>query len=153
MTNKIKTIVLALLLAASVTACKKKGGGDSGGGGGIGVPECDDYFARMDACAKKVKGGEQLTKMANMMKGPWAEDAKDPEKKKMLADTCKSATKDMAKSGQFPECDWGVAADTGSGGGDMAGSGGGDMAGSGSAPAGSGGGGMAGSGSGAGSGS
>src|SRR5690349_5874606 len=103
MNNKLKTIVLAVLLAAAVAGCKKKGGG-GGGGGGIGVPECDDYFARMDACAKKVKGGEQLTKMANMMRGPWSEDAKDASKKADLAKTCKQAVEDMAKTGQFPEC-------------------------------------------------
>lgn len=107
MKNQIKTVVLALLLAASLGACKKKGG-DSGGS--LGVPECDDYLARMDACAKKMagKGGEQLTKMADMMRKAWKDDVKDAEKKKAMPDGCKGAIKDMAK--QMPECDWGVAA-------------------------------------------
>lgn len=124
MKNNLKTIMLAVLLATSVAACKKKGGG-GGGGGGIGVPECDDYFARMDACAKKTDktAGEQLTKMANMMRGAWSKDAADAEMKKQLPGVCKSAIKDMAK--QMPDCDWGVAPEpkpeTGSGS-DMSGS-------------------------------
>jgi hypothetical protein len=133
MNNKLKTIALALLLSASVAACKKKGDG-AAAGGGIGVPECDDYFARMDACAKKLDktSGEGLTKMANMMRGAWKEEAADAEKKKALPAVCKTAVKDMAK--QVPDCDWGVAPepkpDTGSG---SAGSA--DMGGSGSAAA------------------
>ena len=107
--KNFKTVVLVVLLAASLSACKKKDG--AGGGDGIGVPECDDYLARMDSCAKKLgekKGGEQLTKMANMMRDSWSKDVKDAEMKKSMPDACKGAIKDMAK--QMPECDWGVAA-------------------------------------------
>ena len=104
-------MVLALLLAASVTACGKKGGGGSGGGE-TGVPECDDYLAKMDACAKKMGekgGGPQLTKMADMMRGSWKDDVKDKDKKAGMPDGCRSAIKDMKKS--MPDCDWGGAAD------------------------------------------
>jgi hypothetical protein len=102
-----KTIALVFLLAAPVAACKKKSG--DAGGGGVGVAECDDYLTRMDNCAKKMagKGGEQLTKMANMMRKAWAEDVKDAEKKKDMPAGCVTAVKDMQK--QMPECDWGIA--------------------------------------------
>jgi hypothetical protein len=107
-THKIKTIVLAVLLAASLAACKKKDGG--GGGGGVGVPECDEYLTRMDACAKQMagKGGEQLTKMADMMRKSWKDDVKNEDMKKSMPDGCKKAVQDMAT--QMPDCDWGVAA-------------------------------------------
>jgi hypothetical protein len=104
--HTIKTIILALLLAASIAACKKKA---ASGGGGIGVPECDDYFARMEACAKKTgsPAGDQLTKMAAMMRKAWGEDVADAEKKKAMPGVCTSAIKDMQK--QLPDCDWGIA--------------------------------------------
>lgn len=144
---KITTFAFALLLTGSLAGCKKK---DAGGasGGGVGVPECDDYLARMDACAKKNagKGGEQLTKMADMMRKSWSEDVKKADMKAAMPGTCKSAIKDMAK--QMPDCDWGVpaapAGDTAgsaaAGSGDMAGSaaaGSGDTAGSAAAGSGS----------------
>ncbi len=104
MKNQLKTMVLAVALVASIAACKKKdGGGDS-----LGVPECDDYLAKMDACAKKLgdKGGEGLTKMANMMRGSWKDDVKDAEKKSAMPMVCRGAIKDMKK--QMPDCDWGA---------------------------------------------
>ena len=109
MKNLTKTMVLAVLLAGSITACGKKK--DGGGGGATGVAECDDYLSKMAACAKKMegKGGEQLTKMADMMAKSWAEDVKNEEMKKAMPDACKKAVKDMAK--QMPDCDWGVKAD------------------------------------------
>jgi hypothetical protein len=99
-------VVLAVVLAASVSACKKK----DGGGAATGVPECDEYLTRMDGCAKKMgdKGGEGVTKMANMMRDSWKDDVKDEQKKAAMPAMCKSAVKDMAK--QLPDCDWGVAA-------------------------------------------
>src|SRR5215216_5216914 len=107
-THAFKTIALVILLAASGAACKKKAG--DGGGGGVGVPECDDYLTRMDGCAKKMagKGGEQLTKMANMMRKACKEDVGNAEKKKAMPAGCVTAVKDMQK--QMPECDWGIAA-------------------------------------------
>jgi hypothetical protein len=106
--KNLKTLVLVGLLAASLAGCKKKDGG--GSGDSLGVPECDEYLTRMDACAKKLgdKGGEQLTKMANMMRGSWKDDVKDADKKSAMPGACKGAIKDMAK--QMPDCDWGVAA-------------------------------------------
>ncbi len=106
MKNQLKTMALVVLLAASLTACKKKDGG--GGGDSLGVPECDEYLTRMDACAKKMgdKGGEQLTKMANMMRGSWKDDVKDADKKSAMPSGCRSAIRDMKK--QMPDCDWGA---------------------------------------------
>jgi hypothetical protein len=100
-----KTMVLAVLLAASVTACKKKDGAGSGGGE-TGVAECDDYLAKMDACAKKMgdKGGEGVSKMAKMMRDSWKDDVKDAQKKSLMPEVCKDAVKDMKKS--LPDCDW-----------------------------------------------
>ncbi|MBA3463672.1 MAG: hypothetical protein H0T46_27185 [Deltaproteobacteria bacterium] len=119
--KNLKTMVLVVLLAASLSACKKKDGG--GSGDSLGVPECDEYLTRMDACAKKIgdsKGGGQLTKMADMMRKSWKEDVKDAEMKKSMPEGCRSAIRDMAK--QNPDCDWGVAtapAAPAAGGGDL----------------------------------
>ena len=111
MNNRMKVMVLAILVAASVAACKKKDGGGGGCGGESGVAECDDYLAKMDACAKKLgdKGGEGITKMANMMRGSWKDDVKDAAKKAEMPATCRGAIKDMKK--QMPDCDWGGAAE------------------------------------------
>ncbi len=107
MKNQLKTMVLAVLLVASLASCKKKDGG-GGGGDSLGVPECDDYLAKMDACAKKLgdKGGEGITKMANMMRTSWKDEVKDAEKKSAMPSVCRGAIRDMKK--QMPDCDWGA---------------------------------------------
>ena len=69
MNNRMKVMVLAILVAASVAACKKKDGGGGGGGGETGVAECDDYLAKMDACAKKLGDKGAGTVVANIDTG------------------------------------------------------------------------------------
>lgn len=109
MKNQLKLFGLALLLTAAAPACKK-GGGDK-----IGVAECDDWIAKMNACAAKNSGmiGDSLKKQVDMMSKAWKEDASKPEMKDALGKTCKQAVQDMAVNGPkqgITNCDWGVAA-------------------------------------------
>jgi hypothetical protein len=111
MTNQIKLMGVALLLAAAAPGCKKGGGS----GDKIGVAECDDWIAKMNACAAKNTGmiGDSLKKQVDMMSKAWKEDASKPEMKAELGKTCKQAVQDMAVNGPkqgITNCDWGVAA-------------------------------------------
>lgn len=110
MKTQLKLLGVALLLAAAVPGCKKGGGGDS-----IGVAECDDWIAKMNACAAKNTGmiGDSLKKQVDMMSKAWKEDAAKPEMKDALGKTCKEAVQNMATNGPkmgITNCDWGVAA-------------------------------------------
>src|SRR4051812_25544913 len=111
MKNQVKLFGVALLLIAAAPACKKGGGG----GDKIGVAECDDWIAKMNACAAKNTGmiGDSLKKQVDMMSKAWKEDASKPEMKDALGKTCKEAVQNMATNGPkqgITNCDWGVAA-------------------------------------------
>src|SRR5258706_13734342 len=111
MKNQLKLFGVALLLTAAAPGCKKGGGS----GGSIGVAECDDWIAKMNACAAKNTGmiGDSLRKQVDMMSTAWKEDAAKPEMKEMLGKTCKEAVQNMATNGPkqgVTNCDWGVAA-------------------------------------------
>jgi hypothetical protein len=88
----MKKLMIATVLMFSA-ACGSKGGGK------VGVKECDDYISKLDACAAKVGGkdGEQMKSMAKMMREAWSKDAKNPDAKKYLAETCESAVEDLAE--------------------------------------------------------
>jgi hypothetical protein len=100
-----KLFILPLFLFA--VACG--GGGDKSGGGksdGIGVPACDEYITKVEACAAKVGGqiGESLKRGAKMFGDAWKDNAKDPQMKDQLPKTCTDAT--AAAKKQFAQCDW-----------------------------------------------
>jgi hypothetical protein len=80
--------------------------GGSGKSDGIGVPECDQYLEKVEACAKKVGGqiGGSLERGAKMFSDAWKDNAKDPSMKEQLPKTCTEATAAARK--QFSQCEW-----------------------------------------------
>lgn len=70
--------------------------------GKIGVPECDDYLAKVDACvtASKLPELAKATYKSSMEAShkAWLQAASTPEGKAKLAETCKKATEDAKTS-------------------------------------------------------
>jgi hypothetical protein len=98
----MKILMILFALVAGTGAGLSIGCG-SKGGGGIGVKPCDDYISKLESCGAKVGGkdGDQMKSMAKMMRTAWAKDAKNPDAKKYLAETCESSLEDLAK--QLPD--------------------------------------------------
>ena len=96
-------LISAFSLSFLFGAC---GGKSDGKSDGIGVPECDQYLAKVEACAKKVGGqiGGSLERGAKMFADAWKDNAKDPAMKEQLPKTCTDAT--AAAKKQFKECEW-----------------------------------------------
>ena len=99
----MKKLMITFALVVGTGAGFTIGCGSKGGGGGIGVKPCDDYISKLESCAAKVGGkdGDQMKGMAKMMKDAWGKDAKNPDAKKGLADTCSSSLDELA--GQLPD--------------------------------------------------
>jgi hypothetical protein len=95
--TKLATFVVIVSLAAC---------GRAGGGSGIGIAECDQYLAKLAACAKKVGGqtGESLERSGKMFADVWKDNAKDDAMKAELPKTCTDAT--AAAKKQFAQCEW-----------------------------------------------
>ena len=69
-------------------------------GGKIGVPECDDYIAKYEAClSNKVPeaGRAQMKTAFDQVKSTWRQAAATPQGKAGLAAGCKAAT-DQART-------------------------------------------------------
>jgi hypothetical protein len=100
MTKTLRTALTLLLISTAATACKGKGGSD------IGVAECDQYIAKVQACGKKVGGqiGESLERGAKMFADAWKDNAKDDSMKEQLPKSCSDAT--AAAKKQFTQCEW-----------------------------------------------
>jgi hypothetical protein len=95
--NKLLTVSLFLVIAAC--------GGDKKADG-IGVPACDEYITKIDACAAKVGGqvGESLKRTSKMFGDVWKDNAKDAAVKDQLPKTCADAI--TAAKKQFAQCEW-----------------------------------------------
>jgi hypothetical protein len=65
----------------------------------VGVAECDDYIAKMEACLSKLPGAakEQYEKAFDQTRKAWRDAAANPQSKAALAQGCKAAT-DSAKA-------------------------------------------------------
>ena len=65
----------------------------------IGVAECDDYLAKLEACVGKMPAAakEQYDKTMETTRKSWRDAAATPQGKAGLAAACKQAT-DMAKT-------------------------------------------------------
>jgi hypothetical protein len=65
----------------------------------VGVPECDDYLAKYDACMGKMPEAARAQYKASMdeMRRQWAKMAANPATKAGLVQACKMAT-DSAKA-------------------------------------------------------
>ncbi len=88
---------------AATAGSAEKGGGDkkaAGGGGDIGVPECDDYIKKMEACLGKVPA-EAKGAMESAFKhsrDAWKQAAATPAGKEGLKTACKAAADAMANN-------------------------------------------------------
>src|SRR5690348_936974 len=82
----------------------EKGGDKGGGGGGIGVPECDDYLKKMEACLGKMPA-EAKAAMEQGFKtnrDAWKQAASSsPAAKEALKPGCKAALDALAAN---PAC-------------------------------------------------
>jgi hypothetical protein len=76
--------------------------------GKIGVPECDEYLAKVDACVKASKLPEvakaTYTSSMEANRKAWLQAASTPEGKASLAAACKKATDDARTSMKSLNC-------------------------------------------------
>jgi hypothetical protein len=81
-------------------ASAEKGGG---GGGGIGVPECDDYLKKMEACLGKMPAEAKAASEAafKQSRDAWKQTAATPAGKDGLKVACKAANDALANN---PAC-------------------------------------------------
>jgi len=66
----------------------------------VGVPECDDYIAKYEACMSKVPeaGRAQYQASLKTLRDSWKQAAANPQTKAALATGCKQATDAAATS-------------------------------------------------------
>ncbi len=75
----------------------------------IGVPECDDYIAKYDACvSNKVPEAAraQYKTSIEQMQSSWKRLAGNPETRASLAQACKTATEQARTSMKSFNCDF-----------------------------------------------
>ena len=70
----------------------------SSSGEKIGIPECDDYIAKYEACMTKVPEAGRATYQASLktLRDSWKQAASTPAGKAALAQGCKQATETAA---------------------------------------------------------
>ncbi len=85
-------------LSIASAGCGGKKGSDA-----IGIPECDDYVAKITTCASKLGSmGDGLKKQTKMIADDWRKDAKDPAMKPEMAKACTQATEAAKKA--YTDC-------------------------------------------------
>jgi hypothetical protein len=75
----------------------------------VGVPECDDYLAKYDACVtSKVPAAARAQYEASLtqMRKSWHDLAANPQTKPSLAQACKTATESARTSLKAYGCDF-----------------------------------------------
>lgn len=75
----------------------------------IGVPECDDFFAKYEAClSEKVPEAARASWKSNMMqwKDSWRRLANDPQTRSALAATCRQAREQQEVAMKAYGCEW-----------------------------------------------
>jgi hypothetical protein len=72
----------------------------------IGVPECDEYIAKYEACAGKVPeaGRAAYNSALEQMRASWKKLAENPATKSSLAAACKQATEAQAAAWKTYGC-------------------------------------------------
>src|ERR1700709_1659411 len=87
-----RAFVMAMLLVLAAS-CKKAGDGDSPSADGSGVPECDAYVTKYEAClAKMAPQGQASAKEQFAAQRPaFRASATPPEGKAKLAGQCRAA--------------------------------------------------------------
>jgi hypothetical protein len=78
----------------------------TGAGDKVGVAECDEYIAKLDACMSKVPEAQRAMVKTNLdtMRKTWKDAASTPQGKAGLATGCKAAL-DSAKQ-SYSYCAW-----------------------------------------------
>lgn len=93
----------------NANAADNKDGEETASADKIGVPECDDYIAKVNACiSSKVPEAARAafkTSMDSSMKA-WKTAAATPQGKAGLAAGCKQATETMKASLSTYNCEW-----------------------------------------------
>ncbi|HEY9403031.1 MAG TPA: hypothetical protein VIQ24_10075 [Pyrinomonadaceae bacterium] len=75
----------------------------------IGVPECDDYIAKYEACiSEKVPAAVRARSESSLarMRRSWRDLAADPQKRVGLAQACKTATETARQSMKPMGCEF-----------------------------------------------
>jgi len=72
----------------------------------IGIPECDDYIAKYEACTAKVPEAGRATykNSLDQVRASWKKLAADPATRGSLAAACKQATEAAAASWKMYGC-------------------------------------------------
>lgn len=81
----------------------------STGGDEIGVPECDEYIKKYEACimSKVPEAQRALYKPTlDQMRSSWKQAASNPQTKAALASGCKTATETAKQSLASFSCEW-----------------------------------------------
>ena len=82
------------------------GSGTTASGDKVGIPECDDYIAKYEACTPKVpEAGRAAYKSSlDQVRASWKKLAADPATRGSLAAACKQATETAAASWKMYGC-------------------------------------------------
>lgn len=78
-------------------------------GGEIGVPECDEYIKKYEACImSKVPEAQRAMYKPTLeqMRSSWKQAASNPQTKAALASGCKTATETAKQSLSAFSCEW-----------------------------------------------
>ena len=80
--------------------------GTTASGDKIGIPECDDYIAKYEACTSKVpEAGRAAYKSSlDQVRASWRKLAADPATRGSLAAACKTATETAATTWKMYGC-------------------------------------------------
>jgi hypothetical protein len=80
--------------------------GTTASGDKVGIPECDDYIAKYEACTPKVPeaGRAAYKNSLDQVRASWKKLAADPATKSSLAAACKQATETAAASWKMYGC-------------------------------------------------
>jgi hypothetical protein len=95
--------------AAGGNTNKAASGSTTASGDKIGVPECDDYIAKYEACVdSKVPESMRATVKASMetARKQWKDLAATPQGKAGLAQACKAATDTAKQAMSSYGCSW-----------------------------------------------
>lgn len=86
--KRAHVIAWVFLAAASVAACKKEAEPAD-----VGVPECDAYIVKYEACLAKMAPGGQASAKESFaaQRSAFRANATTPEARKALADQCRAA--------------------------------------------------------------
>lgn len=119
---KKSLLIFSILCAAILIGCSKTetsnsnsadnsnkstaSSGTTASGDKVGIPECDDYIAKYEACTPKVPeaGRAAYKNSLDQVRASWKKLAADPATRGSLAAACKQATEQAAASWKMYGC-------------------------------------------------